>query len=64
LKSFDGLNKTTLRSEIIFSSFVLGFLPNLDFFCLIVNVPNLESFKIFSFFKLLIIVWKKSSIKF
>ena len=64
LKSFDGLNKTTSLSEIFVSSLVFGFRPILDFFDLIVKVPNFEIFNFFSFFKFLIIEEKNSSIKF
>ena len=44
MNSLDGLNNTTDLLEITFSSFVLGFLPILEFFFLIKKVPNFESF--------------------
>ena len=44
LNSLEGLNKTTFLSLIIFSSFVLGFLPTRLFLDLIENVPNLLIF--------------------
>ena len=62
LNSFDGLNKTTSLLEITFDSFVLGFLPILDFFCLMVKVPNLDNFNFFSFLIFNTIVEKKSEI--
>ena len=61
LKSFDGLNKTTFLAEIIFSSFVLGFLPSLCFLYLISKVPKFEILTFLFFFKFLIIILSKSS---
>ena len=52
----DGLNKTTSLLDITFDSLVLGFLPILDFFCLIENVPNFDNFNFFSDLIFLIIV--------
>jgi len=55
-RSTDGNFKGTISFvNIIFSSFVLGFLPILEFFCLMIKVPNFESFKVFSLCKLSII---------
>ena len=51
LNSFEGLNKTTFLSEIIFLSLVLGFRPTLDFFSLILKVPNLESLSFLGYWK-------------
>ena len=64
LNSFEGLNKTTFLADIIFSSFVFGFLPILNFFCLIENVPKLEIFTFFSFLRFDTIIEKNSSIRF
>ena len=49
LKSFDGLNKTTFLSEIIFFLLFLGFLPSLCFLCLISKVPKFEILTFFFF---------------
>ena len=51
----EGLNKTTFLLVIIFLTLVLGFLPTLLFFCLKVNVPNLEILIFLSLFKFSII---------
>ena len=40
LNSLDGLNNITFLLVIILGSFVLGFRPIREFFCLIVKVPN------------------------
>ena len=53
-----------LLLEIILVSFVFGFLPIRDFFCLIEKVPNLDNFNFFSCLIFEIIVNKKSSIRF
>ena len=52
-KNFEGLNKMTFLSEIIACFFVLGFLPNLDFLCLKINVPKFEIFTLPFSFKLI-----------
>ena len=57
-------SKITFLDEITLFSLVNGFLPILLFLVLSEKVPNFEIFKILFFFKLSIIVSKKSSSKF
>ena len=60
----DGLKEITFLFDIVFSSLVLGFLPILEFFDLIENVPNFESLIFPCFCKFSDINKKNSSIKF
>ena len=64
LKYLEALNRTTSLLDMVFCSFVIGFLPILLFFERIEKVPNLDNFNFFLKIKFCVIVLKKSSIKF
>ena len=64
IRKFDGLNLITLLSEIITSSFVLGFLPILAFFFITLKIPKFTNLTSFFSTSSLVMISERCVIKF